>query len=130
MCVLQSPTGTGVRPVPPASSRFWSDRQLDSEGLLFAVTRVIDRGIHHVIDSVHQTGHVLMHNTHRHHENILMHSLKGMNVSCIACLFTAGLFHTSAAHYHFCIQYINRLQHSYCMNKHAAHLCMKHCCFT
>lgn len=77
MCVLQSLTGPGMCPVPPASSRFWSDRQLDSEGLLFAVTRVIDRGIHHVIDSVHQTGHVLTHNTHRHHSNILMHFIEG-----------------------------------------------------
>ncbi len=38
---------------------FWSDGQFDTQSLALIMAGVIHRGIHHIIDGVHQTGHVL-----------------------------------------------------------------------
>lgn len=37
----------------------WSDGQFHAQGLALIVAGVINRGIDHVVDVVHQTGHVL-----------------------------------------------------------------------
>lgn len=36
-----------------------SDSQFDAQSLALVVAGVIHRGVHHIIDGVHQTGHVL-----------------------------------------------------------------------
>lgn len=41
------------------TSGFWSDGQFDTQSLALIVAGVIHGGVHHVIDGVHETGHVL-----------------------------------------------------------------------
>lgn len=43
----------------PVAPRLWSDGQFDTQSLAIVMAGVIDRGVHHIIDGVHQTGHVL-----------------------------------------------------------------------
>lgn len=38
---------------------FRSDGQFDPQSLAFVVAGLIDRGVHHVVNGVHQTRHVL-----------------------------------------------------------------------
>ena len=43
----------------PVAPGLWSDGQLDTQRLALVMAGVIHRGVHHIIDGVHQTGHVL-----------------------------------------------------------------------
>lgn len=55
MCTC--PGVCGVFPPPGAGLR--GNCQLHTQRLALTVARLVHRGIHYVVDSVHQTGHVL-----------------------------------------------------------------------
>lgn len=45
--------------VSPVAPGLWRDGQLHAQRLALVVAGVVDGGVHHVVDVVHQAGHVL-----------------------------------------------------------------------